>query len=70
MSSPSLPDDLSDLAFEEALDHLESIVDMLDENPPDLDTALDAYEDGVTLAQHCLDRLDNAEQQLEELSLD
>lgn len=65
-----LPDDLDDLRFEEALDRLEAIVEQLDEDPPDLDTALDAYEDGVTLAQHCLDRLNDAEERLEELSLD
>jgi exonuclease VII small subunit len=35
------------LSFEEALDQLESIVEQLEDDPPDLASALDAYEDGV-----------------------
>jgi exodeoxyribonuclease VII small subunit len=58
------------LSFEEALDQLESIVEQLEDDPPDLASALDAYEDGVALAQSCLDRLDDAEQRVSELSIE
>jgi len=65
-------DDLSfeDLSFEDALDRLEAIVEHLEDDPPALDDALDAYEDGVALAKECLARLNDAEQRMEELSLD
>jgi exodeoxyribonuclease VII small subunit len=65
-------DDLSfeDLSFEDALDRLEAIVEHLEDDPPALDEALDAYEDGVALAKECLARLNDAEQRMEELSLD
>ena len=56
--------------FEDDLTRLESIVEQLETDPPPLDEALDAYEEGVTLAQRCLDRLDTAEQRLHELDLD
>lgn len=65
-------DDLSfeDLSFEDALDRLEAIVERLEDDPPALGDALDAYEDGVALAKECLARLNDAEQRMEELSLD
>lgn len=56
--------------FEDDLARLESIVEQLETDPPPLDDALDAYEEGVTLAKRCLHRLDNAEQRLQELDLD
>ena len=62
--------DLDDLSFETALNRLEAIVEQLETDPPDLESALDAYEEGVTLANQCLERLDKAETRIEELSLD
>jgi exodeoxyribonuclease VII small subunit len=60
----------SDLSFEDALQRLESIVDNLEDDPPALDEALDAYEEGVGLARECLERLEDAEQRVSELKLD
>lgn len=60
----------NDQPFEDDLTRLEAIVDQLETDPPPLDDALDAYEEGVTLAQRCLDRLDAAEQRMHELDLD
>lgn len=62
--------DPNDLSFEDALKRLERIVETLETDPPDLETALDAYEEGTKLAQQCLDRLEQAELRVEELSLD
>jgi exodeoxyribonuclease VII small subunit len=62
--------DLDDLSFETALNRLEAIVEQLENDPPDLESALDAYEEGVSLANQCLNRLDKAEARIEELSLD
>ncbi len=62
--------DPSDLTFEETLARLEQIVETLEDEPPALDEALDAYEEGVTLARACLERLEAAELRVEELSID
>ena len=66
---PDTPD-ASDRTFEETLERLEKIVDTLEDDPPSLDEALDAYEEGVALANECLDRLEDAEQRVSELSID
>jgi exodeoxyribonuclease VII small subunit len=60
----------SNLSFEDALQRLESIVNDLEDDPPALDEALDAYEEGVGLARGCLERLEDAEQRVSELKLD
>lgn len=60
----------SDRTFEETLERLEDIVETLEDDPPSLDDAMEAYEDGVALARECLDRLDEAEQRVSELSID
>ncbi len=61
------PDDRS---FEETLSRLEDIVEQLEDDPPSLEEALNAYEKGVALANDCLSRLDEAEQRVSELSID
>ena len=66
---PDTPD-ASDRTFEETLERLEKIVDTLEDDSPSLDEALDAYEEGVALANECLDRLEDAEQRVSELSID
>ncbi len=64
------PTDPKELSFEAALERLESIVEQLEDDPPDLESALDAYEEGVELANQCLHRLDAAEARIEKVSLD
>ncbi len=67
------PDETSppeDPSFEDTLDRLEEIVERLEDDPPPLDEALDAYEEGVALANDCLSRLDDAEQRVSELSIE
>ena len=68
MPSPST--DSYDRSFEAALERLEELIDTLEEDPPALGEALDAYEEGVALANECLARLDEAEQRVSELSID
>jgi exodeoxyribonuclease VII small subunit len=66
-----MPEDtIPDRSFEEALQRLEAIVEQLEDQPPNLEEALDAYEEGVSLARQCLERLDAAEMRVEELSLE
>ncbi len=59
-----------EMTFEEALVRLEAIVESLEDEVPDLETALAAYEEGTALARYCLERLEAAELRIEELSLD
>ena len=57
-------------SFEDALRRLEEIVETLEDDPPALDEALNTYEEGVALANECLDRLEDAEQRVSELEID
>ena len=65
-----MPDVPNDRSFEDTLNRLEQIVEELEDDPPGLEEALDAYEDGVALANECLDRLEEAEQRVSELSIE
>lgn len=56
--------------FEEDLNRLQSIVDQLDDEPDHLNQALDLYKEGVGIAQRCLKQLEQAELQVQELSLE
>ena len=56
--------------FEEALRRLEAIVTDLEGELPDLDHALQAYDEGVSLARYCMERLKTAELRIQELSLE
>lgn len=67
---PDPHDTPDDRSFEDALNRLEELVERLEDDPPALDEALDTYEEGVALANECLSRLNDAEQQVSELSID
>jgi len=70
MSNPSpvtLPENLT---FEQALQRLEALVEILEDEAAGLDEALQAYEEGVLLARYCLERLDTAELRVQELALE
>ena len=70
-TAPS-PDDMPPdaVTFEQALSRLEAIVASLEGDLPDLESALQAYEEGVGLAQLCLERLHRAELRVQELALE
>jgi exodeoxyribonuclease VII small subunit len=70
MPDPDPSSPAEDRTFEETLDRLEEIVERLENDSPSLDDALDAYEEGVALANDCLSRLDDAEQRVSELSIE
>lgn len=65
-----MPDAPDDRSFEDTLNRLEQIVEDLEDDPPGLEEALDTYEEGVTLANECLRRLEEAEQRMSELSIE
>ncbi len=70
MSEPTSAEGAQDLTFEQALQRLEQIVETLEQDPPDLEAALLAYEEGVQLTRYCLDRLNTAEMRIQELKLE
>jgi exodeoxyribonuclease VII small subunit len=56
-------------SLEHSMHALEEIVERLENDPPDLESAIDAYEKGVAIARECLRRLEHAEQRVTTLSL-
>ncbi len=54
--------------FESQLQRLEEIVGMLDEGNVPLDRTLELYEEGVTLAKACAEKLSQVEKKLQQLS--
>jgi exodeoxyribonuclease VII small subunit len=56
--------------FEASLKRLESIVSELEADELDLEEALKRYEEGIRLANSCIQQLRTAELRVQELSLD
>ena len=54
--------------FEQALAELEAIVRRMEGSDVPLDEALQLYERGTFLIKHCQERLDTAEQKIEQLT--
>lgn len=54
--------------FEQALAELEAIVRRMEGSEVPLDESLRLYERGTFLIKHCQDRLDTAEQKIEQLT--
>ena len=57
------------LSFEEALSELEAIVDRLEAGDVSLDDAISSYARGMTLKQHCQQRLEEARLRVEKIKL-
>ncbi len=57
-------------SFETLLDRLEKIVQRLESNELTLEEAIQAYQEGVTLAKLGHDRLQDAERRIEEVTRD
>jgi len=55
------------LTFEEAMEELEKIIGKLEGEDLSLDTALDYFEEGVSLMRFCGEKLQSAEGRLKEL---
>ena len=61
-------DKVEDLAFEEALTELESIIDKLEGEGLTLDQTVTLYKRGRILANHCQEVLDTVELRVEKLA--
>ncbi len=59
--------DIATKTYEEAFSELESIVTILETNQRSLEEAMDLFEKGQALAQHCADLLDKAELRVRQL---
>jgi len=58
------------LSFEEAFAQLEAAVAALQDGQMPLERALNYYEEGMKLAQHCSDLLEKAELRVQQLRID
>ncbi len=58
------------ISFEEAYERLEVAVTALQDGQMSLEQALQHYEEGMKLAQHCSELLQKAELRVQQLSLD
>lgn len=61
---------IEELAFEDALKELETIVATLERGDTELQRAIDLYERGDRLRRRCVDRLDAAQARIEMIRLD
>ncbi|MFN2151252.1 MAG: exodeoxyribonuclease VII small subunit [Anaerolineales bacterium] len=66
MSESPIP--VTELTYEQAFAELEAIVATLETEERPLDEAIDQFERGQALAQHCADLLDKAELKVQLLS--
>lgn len=55
------------LTFEQAMEQLEGIVDILEEGNVPLEEAISKYKEGMELAKICHEKLKNVEEQLTEI---
>ena len=61
---------VSEMSFEEALREFEGVVKALDEGDVALDQSIKLYKRGAALRAHCEARLKEAEEQVEQITLD
>lgn len=62
------PESVDELAFEGALDELESLVERIESGDLPLEEALSHYERGVSLSRRCAELLERAERRIDELT--
>ena len=65
-----LPDEITKLSFEQALEQLEAIVGDLERGDVALEQSIEAYERGEMLKKHCQTLLRAAEDKVEKIRLD
>lgn len=70
MADNTLPADVAEMSFEEALGELEAIVRQLEDGTGKLDEAITAYERGALLKRHCEAKLKEAQGRVEKIVLD
>lgn len=61
--------DIKSMSFEQALEELRQIVERLEKGEGKLDEAIDAYDRGAALKRHCEEKLREAKEKIEKISL-
>ncbi|MDH3597556.1 MAG: exodeoxyribonuclease VII small subunit [Rhodospirillales bacterium] len=69
MAEGKLPADIRAMNFEDALQELQQIVGQLEKGEGKLDQAIEAYKRGAALKQHCENKLREAKQQIDKITL-
>ena len=70
MSDPtSVPPDIAQLSFEDALAELERIVRQLEDGRAKLDDAIASYERGTLLKRHCEAKLRDAQAKIDRITV-
>ena len=69
MSVNTTKEDINNMNFETALKSLEEIVNQLDSGEIDLDKAVEAYERGTKLKEHCEKKLKEAQLRIEKIEV-
>jgi exodeoxyribonuclease VII small subunit len=67
LSAPSVPPEIAQLSFEEALAELEQIVRRLEGGAAKLDEAIQSYERGALLKHHCEAKLREAQARVDKI---
>ena len=62
-------DDVGKMSFEDALEELKQIVERLERGEGRLEEAISAYDRGARLKRHCEDKLREAKERIEKISL-
>ena len=59
--------DIEKMSFEEAFDHLNKIIDFIENSEISLDDSIKIYETGIQLKKHCEKKLKDAEIQIKKV---
>ena len=70
MARAKKKDSQDEICFEEALEKLEFIVKQLERGELSLDESLENFAEGVNLSKKCLNKLNNAQQQIDKILSD
>jgi exodeoxyribonuclease VII small subunit len=62
MAEANIPADIRKMSFEQALEELKQIVERLEQGQGELDQAIEAYQRGALLKQHCEAKQDRQDQ--------
>ena len=69
MAEDNIPKDIKSMSFEAALEELQQIVGQLESGQGKLEEAIGSYQRGAALKQHCENKLRQAKQQIDKISL-
>jgi len=69
MAATQSQKDIGKMSFEDALEELKEIVAALESGEGKLDSAIDSYERGAKLKQHCEKKLKEAQAKIDKISL-